>query len=122
MLYNIKTKYTRPVEGGESGECESVVKNYIVEGLSTLDANVRIQEWKPSNYTDFSVVNVSASTIAEVVTKFAGEKIFTIKIGIPNDKNKMKYHQIVLMADDFGGAIANIKKLVRAEPLTIFLY
>jgi hypothetical protein len=78
MYYNIKLRWKQPREN--SDEMIKISKNFIVQGNSVLDAEVKFGKWTPSNYQDATVEEVKQTKIINIHTKGTAEAYWLAKI------------------------------------------
>lgn len=87
MYYIAKLKWLQPKE--DTDEMQKYNKSFLVNAVSVTDVEVKITEWKPSNYQDLEIVGVQESKLVDIITETSSEVYWECKLGDENEKGKL---------------------------------
>lgn len=87
MYYIAKLKWEQPKDSTD--EMQKVNKSFLVNAVSVTDVEVKITEWKPSNYENLEIVGVQESKIIDIITETNSEVYWECKLGDENAKGKL---------------------------------
>lgn len=95
MYYLVKLHWTQPKE--ESDEMQKQTKQFLTYAESVTEAEMRVNNWVPSNYQDAVVEEVKQTKIDSVLKKSESETFWLAKMMDDDDgKTKPRYFFVVL--------------------------
>jgi hypothetical protein len=95
MFYLVKLKWSQPKDGGD--EMQKVAKQFLTYAESVTEADMRVNQWTPSNYQDAVVEEVKSTKIDSLVTKSESETYWLAKLTDDDDgKTKPKAFFVVI--------------------------
>lgn len=108
----VKVRYNKMTE---SGKTVKVTDPYLVDAVSSTEAEARVVEEISSFVNDFNVLNVGKTKISEIFWDETGDRFYKVKVNFitideKSGVEKRKASFILVQASTFTDALANFNK------------